>query len=70
MTETDRIRLRRKQNHLIELAVECGYNLDTSISESYAGAPTVGELRLLIHPNWEGVIDNAIAQLEERNTGA
>lgn len=63
MSMRDRSRLRKKQNQLIKLAEAAGYNDSIAIDE---GGPTIGQMREIIYPEWEGTIDRVIADLKSR----
>lgn len=62
MTDKDRARLRKKQNFLLKLiATRPAYTDDMRITE---GGPTIGELREIIFPDWEGAINQSIRNLD------
>ena len=60
-----RDRLRAKQDTLLQLALGRGESFSDGMRiASHPGAPTLGQLRPFIHPDWELEIDAAIRYLK------
>lgn len=58
-----RIRLREKQDHLLDLLGD-RFPTHFRIADDFPGSPTIGQLRHTIWPEWEAAIDHAIRQQE------
>jgi len=70
MNDTDRDRLRQKQDHLLALAFAKIRDPERlHISTDAPGSPTVGELKTMLFPQWEHTIDDTINYLEREYGG-
>ena len=64
----ERTRIRKLQDKLLTLAARRGYGDSVHITD-HAGAPTLGQLRSFIYPQWESEIKASIRDMN-RNPAA
>lgn len=60
----ERSRVNEKQNRVIAIAERRGLDLDTPISETQDGAPTVRQLQQNLYPNYEASLDAFLAEFD------
>lgn len=63
MNDETRDRLRNKQNFLLGHAYKLGYKPETLLTETIAGAPTLGDLEQFVYPQFETAIDRVTRYL-------
>ena len=64
MKDSNRDKLRKKQDKLLDLAHMLGIDTQLQIDSNYAGSPKLCDLVNCIHPDWEKSIDYAIRYME------
>ena len=60
----NRDELRDKQDELVKLARKAGHSEDSILSIEYAGSPTIGQLDIMLYPEYEGVISRVTSDLQ------
>jgi len=61
MNDTDRARIRAKQDRLVELAQCQHLHADLAITDQYRDAPTLRDLQQYLYPQYEALIDRIIS---------
>jgi hypothetical protein len=60
-TQSDRERMREKQDRLLEITRRHGYPSTTHLTEDSI-SPTMYELAMYVYPHWEGDVDRLLRE--------